>query len=174
MRNEIGLITAGALDTDKIEWIARVDSNAFETLGLVDEDMIEIRSASRTTAAVVWRAHSKDEGLGFIRIGPYTRNNLKVVMGDKVSIKKAVVKIAEEVILAPPPNQKAHQLPDFSEHIKKVLKDWPLTKGDVIPITIKEKIFIFVVADVEPAGIVRIEEGTEVVESEPLNSGLRL
>ena len=83
--------------------------------------MVEIKGKRKATAAIVLQAHQQDEGLDFVRIDGYIRQNIGAGIGDKVFVGKADVKIAEKVILAPPLNQRTPLSPDFSEYAKNKL-----------------------------------------------------
>ena len=173
MTDGIDLTVAGALVTDDGRGIARIDSKARKMLNVISGDIIEIKGKRRSTAAIVWQAHQQDEGLDFIRIDGFIRQNLGVGIGDKVFVKKAEVSDAERVILAPPPNQKAPISPDFSEYAKNKLEDKPLVKGDVVPIAMFGYVFAFVVAQVSPHGVVRVGRNTEVVvRTEPVSESM--
>ena len=173
MSDGIELTVAGALVTDDGRGIARIDSKARKMLNVISGDIIEIKGKRRSTAAIVWQAHQQDEGLDFIRIDGFIRQNLGVGIGDKVFVKKAEVSDAEKVILAPPPNQKAPISPDFSEYAKNKLEDKPLVKGDVVPIAMFGYVFAFVVAQVVPHGVVRVGRNTEVqVRTEPVSDSM--
>jgi len=84
MANGIELSVADALVTDSGRGIARIDSKSRKLLDVVSGDIIEIKGKIKSTAAVVWQAHPSDEGLGFIRIDGYIRQNVGVGIGDKV------------------------------------------------------------------------------------------
>ncbi len=173
MADGIELTVAGALVTDDGRWLARIDSKARKLLNVISGDIIEIKGKRRSTAAIVWQAHQQDEGLDFIRIDGYIRQNIGVGIGDKVFVKKAEVADAERIILAPPPNQKAPISPDFSEYAKNKLEDKPLVKGDAIPIAMFGYVFTFVVAQVTPHGVVRVGRNTEVVvKTEPVSDSM--
>ena len=79
---------------------ARIDSQTRVDLDLSIGDVIEIEG-TKTTAAVVWRAHPSDEGKKIIRIDNLTRKNAGTGLGDRVKVRRADVKEAREVVLAP-------------------------------------------------------------------------
>ncbi len=170
MAEGIELTVAGALVPDDGRGIARIDSKARKLLGVISGDIIEIRGKRKSTAAIVWQAHQEDEGLDFIRIDGYIRQNIGVGIGDRVFVTKADVKEAEKVILAPPANQRTPISPDFSEYAKNRLEDKPLVKGDVVPIAMFGYAFNFIVVQVVPHGVVKVTRNTEVVvKSEPVS-----
>ena len=173
MSDGIELTVAGALVTDDGRWIARIDSKARKMLNVISGDIVEIKGKRRSTAAIVWQAHQTDEGLDFIRIDGFIRQNLGVGIGDKVFVKKAEVNVAEKIVLAPPPQQRPPISPDFSEYAKNKLEDRPLVKGDVVPIAMFGYVFALVVSQVVPHGIVRVGRNTEVVvKNEPVSDSI--
>ena len=173
MVNGIELTVAGALVTDDGRGIARIDSKARKMLNVISGDIIEIKGKRRSTAAIVWQAHQQDEGLDFIRIDGYIRQNLGVGIGDKIFVTKAEVNDAERVVLAPPQNQRTPISPDFSEYAKNKLENKPLVKGDVVPVPMFGYAFNFVVAQVSPHGVVKVTQSTEVmVKNEPVSESM--
>ncbi len=173
MADGIELTVAGALVTDDGRGIARIDSKARKMLNLTSGDVIEIKGRRKSTAAIVWQAHQQDEGLDFIRIDGWIRQNIGVGIGDRVFVTKAEVKTAEKIVLAPPPNQRTPISPDFSEYAKNRLEDKPLVKGDVVPIAMFGYAFNFIVAQVTPHGVVRVTKETEViVKNEPVSESM--
>lgn len=171
--NSIELTVADALVTDSGRSIARIDSKSRRLLNVVSGDVIEIKGKIKTSAAIVWQAHPSDEGLGFIRIDGYLRQNLGVGIGDKIFVSKTEAKEAEKVILAPPPSQRPPLSPDFAEYAKRRLENRPLTKGDSIPIPMFGLVFNFLVVQVVPHGIVKITAKTNlIVKEEPVSESI--
>ena len=173
MPDGIELTVASALVTDDGRGIARIDSKARKLLNVISGDVIEIKGKRKTTPAIVWQAHQQDEGLDFIRIDGYIRQNIGVGIGDRVFVTKAEVKEAQRVVLAPPPNQRTPISPDFPEYAKNKLEDKPLVKGDIVPIAMFGYVFNFIVVQVTPHGVVRIKKETElVVKTEPVSESM--
>jgi len=143
---------------------ARVDHQTRMELDLSIGDIIEIEG-SKTTAAVVWRAHPTDEGKKIIRVDNLTRKNAGTGLGDRVRIRRADVKEAKEVILAPliSKGQQIQFGSGIEVLIKKGLLKRPLTKGDsvIIPgIALFGSALPFVIINTSPSGIVAIIENT--------------
>jgi transitional endoplasmic reticulum ATPase len=169
----IELTVASALVTDDGRGVARIDSKARKMLNLISGDIIEIKGRRKSTAAVVWQAHQQDEGLDFIRVDGWIRQNIGVGIGDRVFVTKADVKPADKIVLAPPPNQRTPLSPDFAEYAKNRLEDKPLAKGDVVPIPMFGYTFNFIVTQVTPHGIVKVTKDTEVlVKNEPISESM--
>ena len=170
MVNGIELTVSDALITDSGRGIARLDSRSRKSLNVESGETIEIKGKSKSTAAIVWQAHPSDEGLGFIRIDGYLRQNIGVGIGDKVFVSKAEVKDAEKVTIAPPGGQKPPLSPDFADYAKRRLENRPLVKGDSIPIPMFGIVFNFIVVQVSPHGIVKITKDTNfTIKEEPVS-----
>ena len=143
---------------------ARVDHQTRMSLDLSIGDVIEIEGTKKT-AAVVWRAHPTDEGKGIIRIDNLTRKNCGSGLGERVKIKRAEVKEAKDVSLAPliSKGQQIQFGSGIDNLIKKGLLKRPLTKGDsvIIPgIALFGSSLPFIIINTSPGGIVSISEET--------------
>jgi transitional endoplasmic reticulum ATPase len=143
---------------------ARIDHQARMELDLSIGDVIEIEG-SKNTASVVWRAHPTDEGKQIIRIDNLTRKNAGTGLGDRVKIRKALVKMASQVTLAPliSKGQQIQFGSGIETLIKKGLLKRPLTKGDdvIVPgIALFGSALPFVIINTSPNGIVQITENT--------------
>lgn len=166
----IELTVAGALVTDDGRGIARIDAKSRKLLNVVSGDTIEIKGKKRSTVAMVWPAPQQDEGLNFIRVDGWIRENIGVGLGDKVFVSKPEVSEATKVIIAPPKGQSNTIPQNFEEYAKSKLENKPVMKGDIIPIPMFRYVFKFVVAQVAPHGVVRVTNNTEViVRSEPVS-----
>jgi len=164
----IELRVAEALQHDVGRGIVRIDSRARKELGVGTGDLVELKS-KKVTAGIVWQAHPQDEGLGIIRMDGYLRQNVGVGLGDKLKLRKADVKEARKVVLAP--NQSIKYSPGFDQFVKKKLVGRPITRGDHIYIGVFGTSFPLVAAVVQPQGIVMINESTELVlKDEPIKS----
>jgi transitional endoplasmic reticulum ATPase len=145
---------------------ARIDNQTRVNLDLSIGDVIEIEGM-KTTAAVVWRAHPTDEGKGIIRIDNLTRKNAGTGLGERVKIKKADVKEAKELTIAPliSKGQQIQFGSGIDILIKKGLLKRPLTKGDsvIIPgIALFGSSLPFIIINTTPNGIVSISELTKI------------
>ena len=145
---------------------ARIDHQTRMNLDLSIGDVIEIEG-TKTTAAVVWRAHPTDEGKEILRIDNLTRKNCGSGLGERVKIRRAEVKGAKEVILAPliSKGQQIQFGSGIENLIKKGLLKRPLTKGDsvIIPgIALFGSSLPFVIINSNPGGIISISEDTNI------------
>ncbi len=144
---------------------ARIDHQTRMELDLSIGDVIEIEG-TKTTASVVWRAHPTDEGKRIIRIDNLTRKNAGSGLGDRVKIRKADVKVAKSITLAPllPEGQKIRLGGGIENFIKKGLLKRPVSKDDAV--IIPNYAFLgtlpFVIIHASPAGIVLVHEDTVI------------
>lgn len=164
MVQEIGLKVSEAFQQDVGYGRARIDHQTRIDLDLSIGDVIEIEGA-KTTAASVWRAHPSDEGKHIIRIDNLTRKNAGTGLGDRVKIKRAEVKEAREVTLAPlmPEGQRIEFGMGIDAIIRKNLLRRPITKSDEITvpgIAFFGNALPFVIVDTNPHGVVSINERT--------------
>jgi len=164
MVQEVGLKVSEAFQQDVGYGRARIDHQTRIDLDLSIGDVIEIEGA-KTTAASVWRAHPSDEGKRIIRIDNLTRKNAGTGLGDRVKIRRADVKEAREVILAPlmPEGQRIEFGMGIDAIIRKNLLRRPITKSDEITvpgIAFFGNALPFIIVDTSPHGIVSINERT--------------
>jgi Cell division protein 48 (CDC48), N-terminal domain. len=89
-----------AYSNDSGRGIARFDPDVLDELCLIPGDVVKI-IGKRETVAKVWRLAGQDWNKGIIRMDGYLRRNAGVGIGDKVIVRKAEVKDAEEVVLSP-------------------------------------------------------------------------
>lgn len=163
---DIELKVAEALQIDYGKRTIRVDSTARKVLDITTGDVVEIKG-KKSTAAIVLPAHPQDEGLNIIRMDGILRNNTSVGLGDRVRVKKAEIKPAKKIVLAP--NQPSRYAPGFDVYVKKNLLGKPLTRGDVLSINVFGTSFPFAVAQTVPQGITLITEETVVeLREEPV------
>ncbi len=166
MEESVELRVAEALQNDVGRGLVRIDSRARKALDVTTGDIVELRG-KKTTAAVIWQAHPQDEGLNVIRMDGYLRNNSGVALGDKIFVKKAKLKEAKKVILAP-----SHQMkysPNFDQYIKKRLVGRAISRGDTIFIGVLGTSFPLTAVVVHPHGIAIINEATELqLKTEPM------
>ncbi|MBI5224429.1 CDC48 family AAA ATPase [Candidatus Micrarchaeota archaeon] len=168
MVDEIELKVAEAMQIDYGKRIVRIDSQARKLLMLTTGDIIEIKGGKgKSTGAIVLPSHPQDEGSNIIRMDGILRQNTGVGLGDRVKIKKAEAKIAKKLVLAP--NQASRYAPGFADYVKKNLMGKPLAKGDVLSVNVFGTSFPFAVAQTIPAGIILVNETTEVtLKEEPM------
>ena len=181
----IKLKVASAHQDDVERGIVRVDSGIMKQVGIRPGEPIEIEG-KRKTVAIAERAYPADVGLNIIRMDGLLRGNAKTGIGEYVIVRKAEVKPADYVKIAPIERNVMISIPP--QVAKRNLLGRPLSKGDVISFgsarrkrfTIEgspfEDIFnLFeesgffnlsklrlIVADTKPKGFVIVTEDTEI------------
>ncbi len=165
--------------------IVRISAKDMKQIGVTEGDVIEIEG-KRKTSAVVVRAYPVDVGLDVIRMDGLCRRNCGAGIGELVKAKRADVKEAKAVTIAPA--RKGIIIHMGNNLLKHNMLMRPIMTGDIIipnPIvqdrksqtTLFEQFFgmdfgdflftpfgeeKFVVVSTEPKGIVRITRATDV------------
>jgi len=98
--SELKLKVAEAIQDDVNKGIVRVDSGYMKQIGIRSGDVVEI-SGGRKTVAIADRAYPGDIGLNIIRMDGLIRRNSKTGIGEVVNVKKANVKEAKKITIAP-------------------------------------------------------------------------
>jgi transitional endoplasmic reticulum ATPase len=141
--------------------IARIDPACMEKLDLLDGDMIEIEGRKLTATTVA--SSQSDIGLGIIRIDGYIRKNAGTSLGEEVTVRKAQVKEAQKVVLAP-----VDQKIMIRGDVKGAFQGRVLSKGDIIVTGIRQQqqtamrgslfdeFFRDTMADVSPMGELKL------------------
>lgn len=163
MVKSLELKVAEALQNDVGRGLVRIDSKARKDLDVSTGDIVELKG-KRSTAALVWQAHPQDEGLNIIRMDGYLRQNTGIGLGDKLVVKKAELKEAKKVVLAP--TQPMKYSPGFDQFVKKKMIGRALNRGDTVFIGVFGTSFPLIAAVVQPTGIVMVNENTELVLKE--------
>lgn len=188
MQGEVRLKVAEAIQDDVNKGIVRIDSGFMAQAGLKVGDIVEI-NGERASVAIIDRAYPGDLGLNIIRMDGIIRKNVKTSIGEMVTLKKAEVKEAKKVIIAPA--RKGIIVRASPELFKSGLIGRAVVKGDIVALggtrrrrsAMSESPFFedvfnildenmmgfgfgdikFVVADTLPKQAVIISEHTEVV-----------
>ncbi len=109
--------------------IVRIDTKTMSKLGIKEGDIVELHG-KRLTGAIAIRAYPADIGLSIIRMDGISRRNAGIGVGESIKVKKAELKEAKRVVLAP--TQKGIRLMMNPELLKKNLFMRPVAKKDVI------------------------------------------
>jgi len=179
---EVQLKVAGARQEDVGRGIVRIDKKFQRKINVVQGDVVEI-IGNRETAALVIDAYPDDIGLDIIRMDGLIRKNAKTTMGEFVKAKKADVKPAKNVAMAP--TQRGMRIMISGNVVSRNLRGRVLKKGDVISLISQRKdpftesIFSdlfdvisgspfglgeirFVVVNTSPSGVVQMTNITKV------------
>jgi transitional endoplasmic reticulum ATPase len=126
---EVRLNVAEALQDDAYKGIVRLDAEVMRELGIRKGDVVIIKG-NRETVANADRAYPADVGEGIIRIDGILRRNAKASIGDIVTIRKADVKEAKKIIIAPA--QKGIMVQADPENLRRGLLARAIVKGDIV------------------------------------------
>ena len=172
-RPEIQLRVAEARDRDVGYGIARISQRAMRALGLSTGDVIEI-IGRRRTAARVWRAFQNERDEDIIRIDGITRENAGVSLGDYVIVRKADVRDATSVTIAPTDVRFRVVERGTEDLVRDRLVNRPLVEGDIVRVPFAYRPLTFSVVRTRPKGIVRITYRTRLkILPEPVE-GIRV
>ncbi len=127
--SEIKLKVMEAVQDDVNKGIVKVDSNFMRKIGCSPGDAVEVKG-ERTTAAIVDRAYPGDIGLNIIRMDGNIRRNARTSIGEMVTIKKAEIKPAKKVSIAPA--NKGVLIKASPQLFKYGLLGKAIVKGDVV------------------------------------------
>jgi len=126
---EIKLKIVEALQDDVYKGVARIDPQLMRNMGLQRGDVICVKG-NRETLAIVDRAYPADVGENIIRIDGLIRRNARTGVGEQVVVKKANVKPATRVVIAPA--QQGITIHGDPGMLKAGLLGRPVMKGDII------------------------------------------
>ncbi|HDJ66289.1 MAG TPA: AAA family ATPase, partial [Nitrososphaeria archaeon] len=157
---ELRLRVAEARQRDVGYGIARIDREVGASAGFQTGDMIEIRGR-KVAAATLWLGYLEDEK-DVIRIDGYIRSNAGVSLNDWVTVRKANVKEAQLVVLAPV-SSSIRPDENFTRLVKSRLIEYPLVQKNIVPVLFFGNLFTFAVIQTRPSGIVKITPKTKLV-----------
>ncbi|MBI2658217.1 CDC48 family AAA ATPase [Candidatus Woesearchaeota archaeon] len=126
---ELKLKVAEAIQDDVNKGIVRIDSGYLSEVDIKSGDIVEIEG-ERKTVAIADRSYPGDIGLNIIRMDGIIRKNAKTGIGEIAKIRKAVVKEAKKVIIAPA--RKGIVIRASSEIFKQGLLGRAVVRGDIV------------------------------------------
>ena len=109
--------------------MALIDEGVMKRIGLKQGDIVEI-VGSRLTSSIVMRGFPEDRGLEIVRIDGLIRRNAGTSIGEKVIVRKALVKEAKSIAIAP--TDPRIRFMASGEVVRRNLLGRPLVKGDLI------------------------------------------
>jgi transitional endoplasmic reticulum ATPase len=185
--SEIELRVAEALQQDVGKGIIRIDNELLNKIGVEPGNVVDI-IGKRTTGAIVGKSYPADVGLEIVRMDGLTRSNAGTSIGEMITIRRSEVRMAQKVVLAPA--TKGIRIMASGDIIKNNIIGRAVARGDVMALTSprrtretlrefpgSEDIFReffemgtpfslgeikFTVVSTNPAGIVRINDTTQV------------
>ncbi|MDQ3387889.1 MAG: CDC48 family AAA ATPase [Gemmatimonadota bacterium] len=129
----IRLQVAGSKSSEVGAGVARISRKTFATLGLREGEVVEI-ICKRSTAAVAVNPHVEDEGLDIVRLDGLQRANADAGIGDFVEIRRAEVRAARRISLAPA--QKNIRLQGSGDALRRTFFQRPVVAGDILSTTV--------------------------------------
>lgn len=126
---ELALKVAESIQDDVSKGIVRIDSGMMQGIDVRPGDIVEI-AGERKTVAIVDRAYPSDLGLNLIRMDGIIRRNAKTGIGEVVKVKKAEVKEAKKVTIAPA--RKGIHIKAPANLFKQGLLGRAVVKGDIV------------------------------------------
>ncbi|BBL45395.1 AAA family ATPase Cdc48 [Nanobdella aerobiophila] len=127
---EVKMKVAEALQNDLYKGIVRLDTEAMKKIGIRIGDVVEIEGKKKTVA-IAQMLPPEDYGLGIIRMDGIIRKNANATLGGYVTVRKASVKEAQKIILAPSSKGVTYQFsPSYINYIKRLLIGRAVLKGD--------------------------------------------
>ncbi|WP_292466347.1 CDC48 family AAA ATPase [Methanolobus sp.] len=158
MTDEITVSVGQAYPRDAGRGIARLDKTLMQQIGAISGDIIEIKSKEKCYA-IVWPGYLEDAGKELVRIDGNLRNNAKVGIDDKVTLRKVQVVEAEAVTLAP--TRETHLI-GGARFILRILEGRPVVKGQNIRVETVNNPISFVVLSTKPSGPVVVTRNTQI------------
>jgi len=184
---EVELRVAEALQQDVGKGMVRIDHELMTKIGASPGDIVEI-IGKRNTGAIAGNSYPADVGLEIVRMDGLTRSNAGTSIGEMITLRKAQPRMANKVVIAPA--AKGMRIMASGDIIKRNLMGRAVTRGDVLALvsprrtkeTLREfpgseDIFReffeattpfslgeikFTVVSTNPAGLVRINDSTQV------------
>ncbi len=126
---ELKLKVAEAVQDDVNKGIVRIDTTLMHEIGVRPGDIVEIEG-SRVTVGIADRAYPGDIGLNIIRMDGILRRNARSGIGELAKIRRADIKGAKKVIIAPA--RKGVMIRASPDIFKQGLLGRAVVKGDIV------------------------------------------
>ncbi len=163
MVREVVLTVHEARQRDVGRGKVRIDDISMRQIGITTGDVVEIEG-KKVTGAIAWPSYIEDQGAQIIRMDGVIRRNARVSLEETVKVRKAHVKVAKTVTIAPTKKQSLEY--GFDTFVKRKLLGFPVTAGDTVLIPILGRASPFIVNATNPNGIVLITDTTKVIVSD--------
>ncbi len=147
--NEVSLRVAEARTRDVGRLIVRIPQRYMRVLGIEPGEYVEIVGNKRSAYAQVWPAYTDDEDKDYIRMDGVLRQNAGVSIGDVVKVRRANLRSAQRVTIAPV-GEYIRVDPDYLK--RAYLLGKPVWKGSIIEIPYYTGSIRFMVTSVTPPG----------------------
>ena len=158
MSSEVILKVAEARSRDVNRGIVRIPVRIMKKLGIEPGDYVEI-VGRKSAYAQAWPAYPEDDDKEIVRMDGVTRQSAGVGIGDVVKIKKAALKKAQRVVLAP--TEPIRLDPEYLK--KQILLGKPVARGQIIIMPFYGDVIKFVVLRVQPEPAAYVSIDTDVI-----------
>lgn len=158
--SEVQLRVLDSRQRDVARGIARIDQRTMQKLGVSSGDVIEILGKKKTSA-IAWPAYSEDQDPGIMRIDGFLRKNAGVSINEYVVVRRAEVKNAMSIVLAPV-DMRMNFDEDFANFVKNRLMDRTFVEGDTTLVMMLGHSVQFTVAKTQSHGIVKMTHDTRL------------
>jgi antitoxin component of MazEF toxin-antitoxin module len=165
-RSEVGtspapealLQVAEAKPRDVGRIIVRIPIRIMKKFGIEPGDYVEI-VGRKTVYAQVWPVYPEDEDKDIVQMDGIIRQNAGVGIGDTVKVRKASLKPAQRVVLAP--TEPVRVDPEYLK--KQILLGKPVARGQAIDVPFYGGAIRFVVVEVQPGLAAYVSIDTDVI-----------
>jgi len=154
---------------DAYRLVVRVSQSTLEKLNASVGDILLIQNPTNNVKRAVVQAlrlRPQEEGEEIIRMNSMIRRSVGVGINDRVIVRKAEVKPAQEVVLAPAIGEPYGRIsvdPEFKDQIHRYLINKPLISGMLIQIQHAWMSIPFGVVKTKPVGPVIVTPRTQLV-----------
>jgi len=149
-----------ALPKDAGRAIARIDPEDMKSLELEVGQVIEIEG-KRKTAAKAMPCYADDRGKKIIQIDGITRENAKIGLDEKATVRGVNSRPASKITLSPLTATGAVQKDKDAQYIGSLIEGLPLTSGDKVRARLfGTRTWDFIVEGTIPDGVVLVSPNT--------------
>jgi len=165
--SEVQVRVLDSRQRDVARGIARIDQKTMQKLGVSAGDVIEV-IGKKKTSAIAWPAYSEDQERDVMRIDGFIRKNAGVSINEYVIVRKAEVKNALSIMLAPV-DMRLNVDEDFTNFVKNRLMERTFVEGDTTLVMMLGHPVQFTATKTRPHGIVRMTYDTQLqILTEPV------
>ncbi|MBV9774042.1 MAG: CDC48 family AAA ATPase, partial [Gemmatimonadetes bacterium] len=125
----VNVQVAGPKSADVGKGVARLGQKTLAALQIREGEVVEV-IGKRSTAVIALPPYPEDEGIEVIRLDGLQRANAAVSIGEQVEVRRAEVRPARRITLAPA--QKNLRLMGTGDALRRTLFQRPLVAGDVL------------------------------------------
>jgi transitional endoplasmic reticulum ATPase len=163
IENDFVLKVTEALPKDVGRAIARIDPEDMDSLSIEVGQIIQIEG-KRKTAAKAMPCYAADRGKNIVQIDGVTRENAKIGLDEKLTVRKVESNPAREIAISPLTVTGTIQKDKDAKYIGSLIEGLPLTSGDKVRARLfGTRTFDFIVESTIPDGVVLVSSTTEII-----------